>query len=197
MINLSNTRIAEFDKAVQMRAESTNAFVDIWKEYSILSTFEYWIMVAILVLPLIVLFFKIDKSKIFFIGFYGYSAHVITAYADLWGMNKGYWHYPFQVIPTLPSLSVDASLIPVVFMLIYQWTLNHKKNFYLYSSIGAGVVSFAFKPLLVALGLFKLYGKMTYFHLFAAYFLGIFVAKFITDVFLWTEKRYNRKKSSG
>ncbi len=190
MIKLSNTRLEQFDKAVQLREDSTDLLIQIWKEYHLYSTLEFWIMVSILVVPLLILFFKIDKSKIFLIGFYGYSVHVILAYVDIYGMNAGYWHYPFQLLPSLPSLSVDASIVPVVCMLMYQWTLNHKKNYYLYAILTAGGFALVFKPLLVGLGLFKLYGKANYIYLFVGYVLILLTAKFMTNVFLWAQKRY-------
>ncbi|MEK3990511.1 MULTISPECIES: CBO0543 family protein [Robertmurraya] len=187
---MSNTRLEQFDKAVQLREDSTDLLIQIWKEYHLYSTLEFWIMVSILVVPLLILFFKIDKSKIFLIGFYGYSVHVILAYVDIYGMNAGYWHYPFQLLPSLPSLSVDASIVPVVCMLMYQWTLNHKKNYYLYAILTAGGFALVFKPLLVGLGLFKLYGKANYIYLFVGYVLILLTAKFMTNVFLWAQKRY-------
>lgn len=190
MIQLSNARLEQFDKAVQLRGDSTDLFIKIWKEYHLYSTLEFWIMVSVLVVPLFILFLKIDKSKIFLIGFYGYSVHVILAYGDIYGMNSGYWHYPFQLVPALPSLSVDASIVPVVCMLMYQWTLNHNKNYYLYAILTAGAFALVFKPLLVGLGLFKLYGKVNYIYLFVGYVLILLTAKFITNVFLWTPKKY-------
>ncbi len=190
MISLSNTRLEQFDKAVQLREDSTDLFIQIWKEYHLYSTLEFWIMVSVLVVPLVILFFKIDKSKIFLIGFYGYSVHVILAYGDIYGMNAGYWHYPFQLLPALPSLSVDASIVPVGCMLMYQWTLNHNKNYYIYAVLTAGGFALVFKPLLVGLGLFKLYGKANYIYLFVGYVLLLLTAKFVTNVFLWAQKRY-------
>jgi hypothetical protein len=194
MIQLSNDRLEQFDKAVRMREESTDLFIQIWKEYHLYTTLEYWMMASVLVVPLLILFFKIDKSKIFLIGFFGYSFHVVFAYIDLFGMNAGYWHYPFQLIPTLPSLSIDASLVPVTFMLVYQWTINHKKNYYLYAFLTSGGFSFVFKPLLVELGLFRMYENKNYLHLLVGYIFVSLMAKFMTNVFLWTQKKYEHSK---
>ena len=58
-------RINQFDKAVRLRKESTEAIVDYWKDYSLYLSLEYWMMVAILVLPLIILAFKIDRVRFF------------------------------------------------------------------------------------------------------------------------------------
>lgn len=180
----------KFDKIVKMGKKSTDALNDYWIDFALYSSFEYWMMVAFLVVPLLILFFKIDKTKIFLIGFYGYSLHVIFAYVDTFGKHSGYWNYPFPVIPVLPGLAIDSSLVPVTFMLVYQWTLNNNKSYYLYSIAMAGIFSFIFKPFLVELGLFRMYGNISYLHIFIGYLFVLFMAKFITNVFLWTQKKY-------
>lgn len=186
-------RLERFDHGVELREESSEVFLGVWKDYDLYTSMEYWMMVGMLVIPLIVLFFKIDKTKLFHIGFFGYSYHTTFAYGDLIGMNQGNWHYPFQLIPLLPSLSIDASLAPVTFMLIYQWSINHKKNYYLYASITCGIFSFGLKPILVQLGLFRFYEGFTYYHLLIVYLMVALVAKQIVNVFLWVEKKYTRK----
>jgi hypothetical protein len=80
-----------------------------------------------LFVPLLVLFFKIDKRKLFFMGFYGYSIHMLFGYIDLYNKNSGLLNDPFSIIP---GLSLASSFLPVTYMLVYQWTLNHKKNYY-------------------------------------------------------------------
>ncbi|MEH7745732.1 hypothetical protein V7659_11935 [Neobacillus drentensis] len=189
---MSDPRIVQFDKAVKLRKESTDAFLDYWRDHALYASLEYWIMVAILLVPLIFLVFKIDKSKMFLIGFYGYSIHVLAAYIDLFAINSGKWNYPFPLLPFLPSVSIDTSIVPVTFMLVYQWTLNYKKNFYVYSTITAGFFALIFKPVLVGLGLFRMYGHMNYFYLLIIYILGFLTAKLITNVFIWLQKKYTK-----
>ncbi|WP_374121057.1 CBO0543 family protein [Neobacillus sp. PS2-9] len=53
---------------------------------------------------------------------------MLSFYINLLGVNRGLWSYPFQLIPTMPSFAFDSSFVPVTFMLVYQWTLHHKKN---------------------------------------------------------------------
>lgn len=190
MVTLEENRIEQFDKIVKMGKKSQHELVKYWIDFSLYTSLEYWMMVAILIVPLIYLFFKIDKNRIFLIGFYGYSMHVIFGYLDMYGRNSGLWNYPFPVIPVIPGLAIDSSLVPVTFMLVFQWTLNHNKNYYLYSIITAIIFSFIFKPLLVGLGLFKMYGSINYLHLFFVYVLVLLTAKFITNVFLWTQEKY-------
>jgi hypothetical protein len=191
---LSKDIVKEFDKTVKLNEEAHHALISYWKDNEIYLSLEYWMMVTILVAPLIILFFKIDKSKLFFMGFYGYSFHMLFAYTDAFGRNMGFWNYPFPIFPVISGLALDSSFVPVLFMLVYQYTLNHKKNYYIYTIITAAIFSFGFKPILVGMGMFKMYGKVNYLHLFISFIFVIVFAKVIVDVFLWVEKRYNKKR---
>lgn len=182
------SRMNQFDKAVRMRKESTEAILDYWKDFSIFTTFEFWFMVMLFLGPLIFLIFKIDKRKIFLIGFFGYSVHVFNFYINLLGVNMGMWNYPIQVFPAIPSLSLDASLVPITYMFVYQWTLNHKKNYYLFAIITAMIFSFVFEPLLVQMGLFKIYGNINYIHRLISYVVVSMISKLITNLFLKLQK---------
>lgn len=188
MIHLQNTGIDTFDTLVRQKKELTNSLIDYWKDYSDFSTWQFWLIVAMFLVPLIILYFKIDKNKIFLIGFYGYSIHMAFAYIDISGINLGFWNYPYKLIPALPSFSLDSSLVPVTFMLVYQWTLNHKKNFYIYSTIAAIIFAFIFKPILASANLFRMYDGTNFFHLFLIYVFVFLIAKFLTNLFLKLHK---------
>ncbi|MGM0878333.1 MAG: CBO0543 family protein, partial [Bacillota bacterium] len=136
------------------------------------------------------LYFFIDRKKIFLIGFYGFNIHVWFGYIDTWGNNQGLWGYPYKLIPFIPgSLSLDAALIPVLFMLVYQWTLNHKKNYYIYTLGVALFLSFVLKPLLVMHNLFVLHKWVNYFYLFIAYCFIFLFSKLITNIFIIMQKK--------
>lgn len=190
MIIMEATRLDRFDQIVEMGKKGQVALNEYWKDFSLFYYFEYWLMVAFLIVPIIYILFKIDKKKIFEIGFYGYSVHMIFGYVDLFGRNMGFWNYPIPVIPVLPGISLDSSFVPVTFMLVYQWTLNRKKNYYLYAILTSLVLSFGLKPVLVKLAVFRMYGNINYFHLLICYLIVIFSAKFLTDLFLWLKRKY-------
>jgi uncharacterized membrane protein len=71
---MENKRVEEFDNIVEMNETGM--------AYSLYTSFEYWLMAAFFFVPLIVLYFKIDRSKIFLLDFYGYSIHVFFNYTD-------------------------------------------------------------------------------------------------------------------
>ncbi len=189
MIILHGSRMEQFDKAVRLRKESTELFNYIWKHYSLYASFEYLMLAALFLGPLILLIFKIDKRKIFLIGFYGYSVHMTSYYINLIGVNMGAWNYPIQLIPSLPSFTFDSSLVPVTYMLMYQWTLNKKKNYYTYALLISIFFSFIFEPLLVSMELLKLYAGFNYIHRFFVYAIVSLLTKLLTDSFLWLQKK--------
>jgi hypothetical protein len=190
MIVLLDSRLEQLDKAVKLRKESADILLDYWSRYSIFTTFEFWCIVSLFFVPLIVIILKIDKSKIFLIGFYGYSVHMLSFYINLLGVNRGLWSYPFQLIPTMPSFAFDSSFVPVTFMLVYQWTLNHKKNYYKMALIVAVLLAFIIDPIFVKMGLIRLYGHTNYAYRLVIYVIPLIWAKLITNVFLWLQKRF-------
>lgn len=169
--------------------ELAHDWVDYWQTYSYLDTWQFWLNVTLLIIPLIVLFFKLDRTKAFQIGFFGFAAHVLCTYIDGYSTRFGLWEYPYKIIPLLPiNFGLDTSLIPVVIMLVYQWTLNQKKNYYIAVLIVAALFAFVFKPILSFFHLFHLSEDSTYFHLFLWYITGGILAKWVTNLFLYFEK---------
>jgi hypothetical protein len=167
-----------------------------WQQYSGFSDWQFWVLAALFVLPLIVLFFAIDKRKALLLGFYGYNVHVFFTYVDAIGANMIKWFYPYKIFPILASsVSLDVSLVPVTYMLVYQFTLNRDKNYYLFLLLLSAVFAFIFKPLLVAIGLFEMDSGTNYFSLFIGYVVVGLIAKWITNLFLYFEKKaHNRNR---
>ncbi len=127
-----------FNKTNEMQSEVMKLQEEYWMKYTNIDSWQFWLMVVMLIVPLIVLYFKIDKDKYkyFLVLFYGFNIHVWFAYIDSFGVRRGFWEYPHSLTPYFPfSMALDGSLIPVSFMLIYQLSLNQKKNFYLYSTV--------------------------------------------------------------
>lgn len=177
------------DKAIKMRKGATETLIQTWIEHKIYYSFEFWVMVALLVFPLIILLIKIDKSKIFHICFFGYTVHILSFYINLVGLNLGLWGYPYQVIPAFPSFSLDSSLVPVTFMLVYQWTINKNKNYYLYAIITSVIFAYLVETLFLKMDLFIIFGDINYFHRLAIYITISVCAKGMTTLFLKLQKK--------
>ncbi|MGJ9383855.1 CBO0543 family protein [Salipaludibacillus sp. CF4.18] len=172
-----------FEHIHRLMSELENTYMDYWQKFSDFRTWEFWAVLATLTIPIIILIIGIDKSKIFLLGFFGYSVHILAAYTDALGIRKLWWDYPHVVFPQLPgSISIDASLIPVYFIFLYQWCLNKNKNYWLYASLSAIGFTFILKPIMISLNLFQIYTN--WFVLLAAYLFVIYGAKIITNIFI-------------
>jgi hypothetical protein len=191
---MKEEQIELLNKIRNMAEETTKLQIEYWNSFSDFGAWQFWIVVLMLIVPLIFLILLIDRSKILLLGFFGLNYHIWFAYTNVIGIDLGLWEYPYQIVPFLPSFALDASLVPVAFMLLYQFTLNHNKNIYLYSLLLSGFFAFFLKPIMVNIHLFKMNDWVNYFHLFLFYMLFFIVSKLITNVFLWLQQRQEIQK---
>lgn len=188
----------QLDKINEMLENSSDAVNHYWISYSNPSTWQFWVLLALLLLPLIALPFLLDRRKALLIGFYGFNIHVWFHYCDLYTSTHGFTDFPYKVFPFLPvSLTLDTSLVPVTFMLVYQWTLNNNKNFYIYTALFCAFMAFLVKPAFVAFELFRIHNAMNYFYLFVLYLLIALISKLITNIFLHFEKDKQAKRDAA
>lgn len=192
---MTNEQGKRLNEILNQQDQVVKMWAEYWKDFSTWETWHFWAIILMLIIPLIIVVFAIDKRKIFHIGFYGFNIHVWFFYADAIGMQTGSVVYPYQAIPIMPvNIALDASLIPVTFMLLYQWCLNHNKNVFLYGVILSAIFSFGFKPLLAVFDLIRL---DSYFILFLYYLLILVVSIVITKTFSYLQKKGSMKKSRG
>jgi hypothetical protein len=190
------------EKIRKAEVQQSERWISYWNDYSHFHTWQFWVVLAMFILPLIVLLLFIDRRKIFHLGFYGYGVHIFFAFSDVIGVSKGWWIYPYKLLPGLPSnLALDSSFVPVAYIFLYQYTLNRNKNYYLWLLLLCLVFAFFIKPLLLGIGLFRFGGKENFFLLFIFYIIVGLIAKWLTDVFLYLSKSnkwsLSYKKSSS
>ncbi|MGQ7886840.1 CBO0543 family protein [Paenibacillus sp. WC2504] len=180
----------KFEQIHKLHERLSNATADYWVAYSNLNTWQFWLLLFLIILPLVALYFLIDRKKVFLIGFFGFNIHVWFHYADAITATNGFIDYPYKVIPFLSSsTALDIALIPVTSMLLYQWIVNNKKNFYLYATAYSFIASFLFKPALVTFGLMKLYNGMNFFYIFLIYILIFVISNLITNFFMYLQRK--------
>ena len=182
-------QLQQLEQITKLHERVTNVSKDYWMHYSNLNTWQFWVAVALLIMPLVALYFLIDRRKALLIGFFGLNIHVWFHYADIFCVMHGLVTYPYKVTPFFPaSVTLDASFIPVTFMLLYQWTLNKNKNYYLYATAYSLFLSFLFKPALITFELFRIYKGLNYFYIFMIYVLVFVITKWITNLFIHFQK---------
>ncbi|WP_186580916.1 hypothetical protein [Aquibacillus kalidii] len=127
-----------------------------WKNYSGFGTWQFWVVISLLIIPLVLLYIKIDRSRIFELFVFGYTVHILWSYVDIILERYNYMIHPYSLTPILPyALNITTSVLPVGFILLYQYCTNNNKNFYIYTVILSGIFSFLFASIEMYIGLLE------------------------------------------
>lgn len=120
---------------------------------------------------------------------YTINVHVWLSYFDDIALSNGLWSFPYKVVPFLPAFASDAAIAPVALMLVFQWTLNYNKNYYLYATGLCLFLAFLWRSLLSTIGLFQVKNGINYLYLFLGYITVMLVSKWITKIFVHFQKK--------
>lgn len=193
---MSDAQKQALHKLIKEQQEGAGQWLKYWQEFSAFDTWQFWFHVVMFLSPLIILYFAMDWKRALQLGFYGFNVHVWFGYIDDFGSTQALWSYPYKMIPFVAhSIGLDASLVPVSFILVYQWTIKNNKNYYLYTLLLSLFLSFILKPIFVMHNLFKFNAWANYFHLFLSYIVILVLSKVITDIFLFFQKNAEEKGS--
>ncbi len=129
-----------------------------------LFTYQWWILLITLILPWVIWWLIVDKTRIFQILSLGLMISILAAVLDGIGTELGFWDYPNKLLPILPRLyDVDFGILPVIYMLIYQYYPKWKP-FIFTMIIVAFLMAFAAEPLLIWL---NIYDTHTWKHIYS------------------------------
>ncbi len=111
----------------------TNSY---WDNHSSFGDWQFWAVVAITIVPLLLLIRFVDQERLFEVFFFGFAVHIMWNYAGDVLELKRYFIHTYFLTPMLPSIfNMAASALPVAFLLVYQYCTNTIKFLYLdYSS---------------------------------------------------------------
>ncbi|RFU66766.1 hypothetical protein D0466_00865 [Peribacillus glennii] len=116
-----------------------------WLEYEIL-TWQWWMLAVFLILPWIIWFLLVKRDNIIQALLFGMFIIIITKLLDVVGLQYGVWEYPIQLFPVIPrGLPFDISMVPVAYMLLYQY-FNTWKTFFIAQVLMALLYAFIGEP---------------------------------------------------
>jgi len=145
----TNDQIAEAEKLlVQMKIEH-------WRVED-LFTPAWWLMLAVLIIPWLIWWKYVDRTRILQITLYGMLVLIVSAYMDAMGSELALWQYNKMLIPLWSRLiAVDFSVLPVTYMFLYQYF--RAWSTFAMASVGVAV-SYAFlaEPMMIKLGIYQL-----------------------------------------
>ncbi|WP_335868965.1 CBO0543 family protein [Bacillus sp. 2205SS5-2] len=174
-------QLVRFEQLVEKTVKLNTEIQQYLYQYSSFDVWEYWVNLLMLLLPIVLLYFLLDRKRIFEIGFYGFAIHALSIYVDIYGVKEGLWGYPFQISSRVASnFALDSAMIPVIFMLIYQYTYHKFRVYFLTCILGVFFFSFLLKPTLRFFDLFWMSDDMNYFKLVIAYGIVVVGATLVT-----------------
>ncbi|MEH7440244.1 hypothetical protein V7182_22610 [Neobacillus drentensis] len=175
----------QWEQIVEKKVELHSAYSSYWNQYSDFGNWQFWLVLALLLFPLLLLVFTVDRKRIFEIFFFGYTVHILWEYADIALGHSGFFVHKYFLLPVIPNATnVTASVLPVGFLLLYQYCTNHKKNFFFYTILLSAVFAFGFASFERYLGLVEFKKGMNQFYLFLIDLLVVFIAYWSTRLLL-------------
>lgn len=122
-----------------------------------------------------------DRRRIFEIITYGLMVMTLSTLFDAIGVEFDLWEYHYQFVPLLDVfIAYDISVIPVVYMLVYQYFSSWR--LFIFSNIFiSGLFAFASEPLLKWLGYYQLL-EWNYYYSFPIYFAMAVLLKWLMQI---------------
>ncbi|MCP8615406.1 hypothetical protein [Salirhabdus salicampi] len=183
-----------WDKIIGISNELSSVNVSYWSQYSHMGTWQFWVILGLMICPLILLFFTVDRFRIFEIFFFGFIVHLLWAYIDIALTRETYLIHTYFIIPLFPfALSVTASALPVGFILLYQYCTNRNKNFYLHTIWLSVMFAYVFASFEEILGLLELRKGLLKYHLFLIDIAVAYIAFLATKLILKLKQRETNK----
>jgi hypothetical protein len=162
---------------------------DFWIQYS-LFTWQWWVLAAILVVPWYFWWQLVDRRRLLEICCHGLLTFIVVMAADAIGMVYGCWIYPLRLAPNfLHIISVNTTLLPIVYMLIYQ-AFPRWASFLKASAIMAAGFAFVGEPIAVWAGVYETI-TWKYYYSFPIYILLAAILKFIIETIKSVQSQSN------
>ena len=169
--------------------------VDHWMEYSNWKTWYFWFNIMSIIIPLTILYFKIDRKRLFEICFFGFIVHVTWSNIDSILSQNNYLIHPHGFTHFLPmGITVTAVLLPVCFMLLYQSYSNKNKSYYLYTIILSAFFAYCFGYISEKVELLIMYKGMKLTYLFLIDIGVAYLAFWVTKLFITIKKQTSKKQ---
>jgi len=150
--------IPTFEDVVRIQKEADEALRRYWADEVFLVSYQWWVILGLTFIPFIVWWKIVDRKRLFEIATYGLLVSTVSVIFDAIGVETDLWEYRYREVPLLDVLMVfDISVMPVVFMIAYQY-FNTWKSFAAAHIVLAAVFAFVAEPLLVWMDIYVLMG---------------------------------------
>jgi hypothetical protein len=155
-------------------------------------SWRWWVLCVLLIIPWFIWAKLVDKKKFLELALFGMIIMVDSITLDELGFQLSLWNYPVDVLPVFPRLSsVDYTVVPIIYMLLYQYFPTWKSFFWSLVVISF-IFSFVVEPIIVKLGFYILI-KWMYPYSFVIYIIMGLLARWLTRFFVDIMRKHNAK----
>ena len=176
---------------VQTLSIFTDMRMEQWLQET-LYTWQWWLLVALLIAPWILWWHVVDKKRFTEIVLLGMFVLATCSWMDEVGCEMILWYYPYKLLPVYPQLvPINYAVIPVTYMLIYQY-FRPWRSYIVAMVINAALFSFVAEPSLNYLGMYKLV-KWYYYYSFPIYIIIAVSHRWLVEIVLAINKKYNKE----
>lgn len=158
------------------------------REYWLKETFlqwEWWLLLALTTIPWIIWWKIVDRKRLFEILTYGFLVMTVSVIFDAIGVEFDFWEYKPQIVPLFDVfVTYDFSVMPVIYMVVYQF-FDNWKSFTIANVVVSAIFAFISEPLLVWMDFYVLFNWKY------IYSFPIYIA--IAVVFKWVMIKLNHK----
>lgn len=148
-------KFATFEETYTLQSVADAAGREFWL-HNVVFTYQWWLLVAVTVIPIIAWWKFVDRRRFFEITTYGLLVSLVAGLLDAIGVETDAWEYKYDLVPLLDVfIAYDISILPVSYMAIYQYCRTWTSF-----ALAHGVLSLVFalvsEPLLVYLDIYQL-----------------------------------------
>lgn len=163
--------------------DARKGLFELQKEYFIehvLFAPQWWFLVLITVVLWITWIILVDKRRISTILLVGFITSLLAVIMDDIGLSLTLWGYPYPLSPFVSRLNpVDVAVIPVSYMLLYQYAKKWRAYFILLVLLALFAI-FVSEPIFSMLNMYILLGWEYWYSGPIYIMMGIFV-KWLVD----------------
>lgn len=167
-------RVPMYEEIYYLQSAADEASREFWFN-NVVFSYQWWLLVAVTIIPFIVWWKIVDRRRLFEITTYGLFVALLSGLLDAIGVETDAWDYKYDLIPLLDVFIVyDISVLPISYMVIYQY-FPKWRQFIIAHIILAFVFAFVAEPLLIWLDIYQVMNWKHIYSLPGYFFLAIFL----------------------
>ncbi|NBJ70171.1 hypothetical protein [Roseburia sp. 1XD42-34] len=182
----------------EMKEKLGKMEMEYWQLTSNIDTWYFWFNLFSFIVPLIILYKVIDRDKIFEVSFYGYSIHMISSKVNSALEANNLLVHPHSLTYVFPSgMTVTAVILPVAYMLVYQYCTNYNRNFYIFSFLLTILIAYGIDYVFVQIDYIRLHKGMNLTYLLVLNFVVACLSYWLTLLFKWMKVHTKQLKRNS